>query len=658
MDSRRTTSVVPSDAGGGGGGGGGPPDPRNFLSPPTDAMMIGQALSDPGSRPVTPGIARSSTNLSSVSRSGRSVRLGPKTHKSQQARLDDRIDDMEENLQQSVVDPVRGEGDGNEGEDEKEDETDEDDDAREMFSEEGRDDDRTRQKALSQVLASLRMERKEASDDEEMDGLEEGGGLQGRSIGRKDEETEGERKKLTRQRLKNLSVQESQYKSHVDATVKRAREVRANWFTGLQAVIILLLFGFAEIAVVCTLLGMYYAGVATPYDLFSASLRILRPSMEILVGGAAISGALWVTVVLGLIAGRGRVGGAYLGYYFVVEWARRWLTVRIFLGTIPSGVGVMLAWFASAGEGLVRGGLCLAASLLCAFSVSLWAWWVRFYLPADGSERKAHWNTLLDIAGASALLYMGFAIALQAGDSVFPLKYRTCAQGYNSAMPVYVPTSKQWFCVKVGERAWLGRESEGGTTEVSCTTTYNSAFGFDYQAHMILCPSGCIGQSDNIRVVGCGVYTSDSAMCLAAINAGALDDAGGETKVLGRVGAETYETCSSNSVDTESLTPSSASDYNAFTFDKGDYREFIQISKVTLDDYGDSGVIESKPWTRLNYTASFLVTGLSAKKTTMRPSITNGITFEFCKPSSKQCGSNSTGDPSFGVQTQAAESFG
>lgn len=78
-----------------------------------------------------------------------------------------------------------------------------------------------------------------------------------------------------------------------------------------------------------------------------------------------------------------------------------------------------------------------------------------------------------------------------------------------------------------------------------------AAFGVSIESHLVTCPVGCLrnfNTNDGTNVVGCGIYTVDSPICVAAIHAGALTDTGGQITVYGRLGVSVFQRCSRNSI--------------------------------------------------------------------------------------------------------------
>ena len=64
----------------------------------------------------------------------------------------------------------------------------------------------------------------------------------------------------------------------------------------------------------------------------------------------------------------------------------------------------------------------------------------------------------------------------------------------------------------------------------------------------IVCPPGCLGADVTKTVWGTGVYTSGSPICLAAIHAGVLTDAGGTATLYYQPGQPTYAGSSAHGV--------------------------------------------------------------------------------------------------------------
>jgi len=58
---------------------------------------------------------------------------------------------------------------------------------------------------------------------------------------------------------------------------------------------------------------------------------------------------------------------------------------------------------------------------------------------------------------------------------------------------------------------------------------------------MVGCASNCIADKDEIDIYGTNTYSDDSAICLAAFHAGALDPIGGNFVVIIEKPLHSYE---------------------------------------------------------------------------------------------------------------------
>ncbi|XP_069088158.1 uncharacterized protein [Pleurodeles waltl] len=82
---------------------------------------------------------------------------------------------------------------------------------------------------------------------------------------------------------------------------------------------------------------------------------------------------------------------------------------------------------------------------------------------------------------------------------------------------------------------------------VQCTTT---ARQLNQSTAEVICPEGCLKQE--VTVWGTDVYTDDSSICRAAINAGKVSNAGGRVRMEKRPGQSSYQESTRNGVTTRS----------------------------------------------------------------------------------------------------------
>ncbi|CAK0894760.1 unnamed protein product, partial [Prorocentrum cordatum] len=133
-----------------------------------------------------------------------------------------------------------------------------------------------------------------------------------------------------------------------------------------------------------------------------------------------------------------------------------------------------------------------------------------------------------------------------------------CPYVDNSRMPVQVLPLGARFCAGWGAPTYIVREPVSSIT-LGCGDTFVDVLNASMEVHTVTCPAGCLAHiSDSDTLVGCGVYTADSSVCLAAMHDGALTDAGGTTRVHGRLGLPSYRTCSMNGLISEARTVASS----------------------------------------------------------------------------------------------------
>jgi len=198
-------------------------------------------------------------------------------------------------------------------------------------------------------------------------------------------------------------------------------------------------------------------------------------------------------------------------------------------------------------------------------------------------------------------------------------------------MPIHVKFLDAWRCASWGDDVaedLLRVPKNTNAGMVSCSDSYVSVFGISMETHLLQCPAGCLNEAKT-DVYGCGVYTTDTPICLAAIHAGTLTDAGGIVTVYGRVGLPTFERCSRNSVVSvernvgllgEHVTVSSIGTVfdsygvmfpHAYHFNNLETtREFISLQHYEVVPSKDEDAVDGKPWTRIEATVSMRLAGI------------------------------------------------
>jgi hypothetical protein len=239
-----------------------------------------------------------------------------------------------------------------------------------------------------------------------------------------------------------------------------------------------------------------------------------------------------------------------------------------------------------------------------------------------------------------------------------------CPYAPNDAMPVLALPLSRWYCVQ-----WTKDEAQQVSrapinsvpVQVTCTATFVSAFGMSIEPHLIKCPTGCLRNLQGSSLVGCGVYSADSPLCVAAIHAGILNDQGGEITVYGRLGVSQYQRCTRNSLSssarfvtqsgsTVSIVKPTSGDGSSTFFAGGrrlvtvpsvvangvqipqafhfntdlpahlpQTREFIWLKQYDKAPNNDPSIEDGKPWTRIQATVSLRMAGieLSDEKVTL-----------------------------------------
>jgi hypothetical protein len=129
-----------------------------------------------------------------------------------------------------------------------------------------------------------------------------------------------------------------------------------------------------------------------------------------------------------------------------------------------------------------------------------------------------------------------------------------CPYTPNERMPVLALPLQRWYCAPWDEDSPMQISRAPVNSEpiqLSCSESFIARFGVSIEPHKIECPVGCLrafNPNQGANVVGCGVYSIDSPVCVAAIHAGTLTDNGGQAIVYGRLGVSHFHRCSRNSV--------------------------------------------------------------------------------------------------------------
>merc|ERR1719316_2015290 len=230
------------------------------------------------------------------------------------------------------------------------------------------------------------------------------------------------------------------------------------------------------------------------------------------------------------------------------------MTLRLILSALPCGAVCMTVVFFAESTQWVP----FTTFVLVIMSIFSWCLHMRIRY---SQELQVINRILLDISWFFSLTVGILVIALYSSDSLSVITKSDqlgCPHTFNEAMPVFVPPLSQWYCSEWNEESPMDvvRTPVGnGPVQLACGESFVDVFGISIEPHEVECPQGCLQiyrpssmETGNTNVVGCGIYSADSPVCLAAIHAGALTDDGGITTVFGRLGLPQFERCSRNSM--------------------------------------------------------------------------------------------------------------
>jgi len=270
----------------------------------------------------------------------------------------------------------------------------------------------------------------------------------------------------------------------------------------------------------------------------------------------------------------------------------------------------------------------------------------------------------LDVSWFLALLFGAVLAVLFAADALEVITKSdelNCPFADNARMPVRVLTLDRWYCAPwdASGRTEISRAPiNAAPVQLTCSDSFVSTFGISIEPHTATCPVGCLATYSGPEVVGCGTYSVDSPICLAAIHAGVLTDQGGGVTVYGRVGVPHFQRCSRNSVTSAEryitradaavtlsqpaggsstfFAPSAGAGRRlvtaplvlgadgvqipqAFHFNNMDStREFIWLKRFDTVPSKDEGVEADKPWTRVKATISARLAGIELRDERVR----------------------------------------
>jgi len=272
---------------------------------------------------------------------------------------------------------------------------------------------------------------------------------------------------------------------------------------------------------------------------------------------------------------------------------------------------------------------------------------------------------ILDVSGFLAFacgLLLAVLFGIDRLDVITKSNELSCPYAANVEMPVHVLALGQWYCAPWRQRepTVLSRApvESGEPVQLLCSDTFVGMFGVSIEPHSFQCPSGCLRQYSGSGLTGCGIYSLDTPVCIAAIHAGILTDAGGRGVVYGRLGLPKFERCSRNSLTSEerqaanagavSLFAPSSGGSSPFTLPTGGGRRLAAAPPLVLDSTGaqvpqafhfnnlphtseylwlkdwersrpdDDGVDPDRPWTRIEAAVSARVAGVELQEEKVR----------------------------------------
>mmetsp|Transcript_39255 Transcript_39255/g.122385 ORF Transcript_39255/g.122385 Transcript_39255/m.122385 type:complete len:391 (+) Transcript_39255:2-1174(+) len=326
------------------------------------------------------------------------------------------------------------------------------------------------------------------------------------------------------------------------------------------------------------------------------------------------------------------------------------MTLRLLFSGLPCGsICAVVLYFAETKEWAPFATLMAVLAL-----AALWCVHVRVHY---WREVSVFGKIALDVSWFLALVCAIFLLVLYLSDEFKVISRsgeRNCPFVGNEMMPVHVVTLDQWYCTPwdVNQSTAIARAPvSSAAVELTCADTFAGVFGTSIEPHSISCPIGCLRNYQASAVTGCGIYTVDSPLCLAAIHAGVLTDQGGEATVYGRVGVPLFRRCSQNSiVSTERqviqvnqivTVTQPAGGYSTFYSSSGagggrrlvaaplvqdqqgvqipqafhfnnmdNTREFIWLKRWDKVSSTDPGVEAGKPWTRIQAVVSMRMAGI------------------------------------------------
>jgi len=387
------------------------------------------------------------------------------------------------------------------------------------------------------------------------------------------------------------------------------------------------------------------------YNIVDLHLTLL-PGIDIVLLGFALLGTFAFIMMVVLVE------------CFKLPVFHELMNFRLFFSGMPCGIICAILLYYS--ERTQWAPFATVAGVLC--TTFVWCLHMRLRY---GKTLNVVSKISLDISWFVALLIVASLSVLYATDQLKVLTKSDeigCPYAPNERMPVFALPLQRWYCAPWDEDEPMMISRPPVNTkpvQLSCSDSFIAAFGISIEPHAIECPVGCLrtfSPSQGTNVVGCGVYSVDSPICVAAIHAGALTDTGGQAVIYGRVGVSHFQRCSRNSVTsvdrfiTQSgggvsvtqpssgggsspflasggrrlavtvptvLDPLGKQVPQAFHFNNDEYtHEFVWLKKyekVAADNTGyAAGVQDGKPWTQIEATVSLRFAGIELEDEKVR----------------------------------------
>jgi hypothetical protein len=269
---------------------------------------------------------------------------------------------------------------------------------------------------------------------------------------------------------------------------------------------------------------------------------------------ALLSGLGMALLILAILGSAGVLAVVFMVGIGDLPLFHEIMSIRTFVSVVPCAAICGILVFSCQGTQVVPCVAYAACTLFC----FCWSAHMRLNFSNQfNTGTRIVWDlgwTLSLFAGVSVV----FLYAMDELEFVTQSDDLYCPFAENNEMPLQMRLVGSWHCAPWNSDAARSIAripvNQGSPVQLNCLDSFVSGFGASLEAHTFTCPSGCVQNISSTAglLYGCGTYSLDSSVCLAAIHVGALTNQGGSGTVYGRLGLPVFEACSRSALSSQS----------------------------------------------------------------------------------------------------------